>query len=195
MSQQADTTTPASSSLTIPQAQYELRQRFVGGFYGQLVSAILWFASAALSTFLSQKSGIILLVLGGFFIFPATEALLKVFEKSKPLSPGNSLKSLGMQVAFVLPLSMPLLFPVCAFKTELFYPAMMVLVGAHYLPFVFLYGMKIFAPLAALLVTLGVMMILYFPAAFSTGAWITAPILLAFAVIGQMHVKAECKKS
>jgi hypothetical protein len=53
-----------------------------------------------------------------------------------------------MQVAFVLPASMPLLVPVGLYRLNWFYPAMTILLGAHYLPFVFLYGMRMFAALA-----------------------------------------------
>jgi len=52
-----------------------------------------------------------------------------------------------MQIAFVLPLSMPLLLPVSLYRLNWFFPAMMILLGAHYLPFVFLYGMRMFAVL------------------------------------------------
>jgi hypothetical protein len=40
-----------------------------------------------------------------------------------------------MQVAFVLPLSMLLLVPVGLYRSNWFVPALMVLVGAHYLLF------------------------------------------------------------
>jgi hypothetical protein len=53
-----------------------------------------------------------------------------------------------MQVAFVLPASMPLLVPVGLYRLNWFYPAMTILLGAHYLPFVFLYEMRMFAALA-----------------------------------------------
>jgi hypothetical protein len=49
-----------------------------------------------------------------------------------------------MQAAFVLPLSMPLLLPVGLYRLHWFFPALMVLVGAHYLPFATLYGMRMF---------------------------------------------------
>ena len=39
----------------------------------------------------------------------------------------------------------------------------MVIVGAHYLPFVFLYGERLFAVLAAILVCLGVAIIFWAP--------------------------------
>jgi len=72
-------------------------------------------------------------------------------EQSSAFEQRNALRWLGMQVAFVLPLSMPLLLPVTRYSIGLFYPAMMILLGAHYLPFVFLYGMRVFAALAVFL--------------------------------------------
>jgi hypothetical protein len=37
--------------MDIGEAQLEMRTRFVGGFYGQLVSGVLWVASASLARF------------------------------------------------------------------------------------------------------------------------------------------------
>lgn len=96
-----------------------------------------------------------------------------------------------MQVAFVLPASMPLLVSVGLYRLNWFYPAMMVLLGAHYLPFVFLYGMRHFAVLAALLVSGGIAIALYWSVSFSTGAWLTGATLLAFALIGRAIVRRE----
>jgi hypothetical protein len=61
---------------------------------------------------------------------------------------------------------------------------MMVLLGAHCLPFVFLYGMRLFAVLAALIVGGGVTIAVYWSDSFSVGAWYTGAILLVFACIG-----------
>jgi hypothetical protein len=60
------------------------------------------------------------------------------------------------------------------FHLPRFYPALMILVGAHYLPFVFLYGMRMFAPLSAILVGCGVVIALYFAGSFPLGGWIGA---------------------
>jgi hypothetical protein len=87
---------------------------------------------------------------GGFLIFPTTELLIRVAGGTKPLSAQNSLHYWACR-CFVLPLSMPLLLPIGQYRLNWFYPALMVLLGAHYIPFVFLYGMRIFALLAALL--------------------------------------------
>jgi len=171
--------------MTISEAQLEIRTRFLGGFYGQLVSGILWLMSAGLAVWSGPRASIIMLVVGGFLIFPATELLVRTIGERAPIGSANALRYLGMQVAFVLPLSMPLLLPVGLYRLNLFYPAMMILLGAHYLPFVFLYGMRMFAVLAALLVGGGTLIALYFSASFSIGAWYTAIILLVFAELGR----------
>jgi hypothetical protein len=100
-----------------------------------------------------------------------------------------------MQIAFVLPLSMPLLLPVGLYRLNWFYPAMMILLGAHYVPFVFLYGMRMFAVLAALLVGGGTLIAMHFSASFSIGAWYTEIILLVFAWLGRTIVVRESRAS
>lgn len=177
--------------MTIAEAQREVRLRFVGGFYGQLVSGLLWLVSAALATWSSPRAAITTLVVGGFFIFPLTELLIRVGGGSRALSAENALHHLGMQVAFVLPLSMPLLLPVGLYRLSWFYPAMMILLGAHYLPFVFLYGMRMFAVLTGLLVGGGILIALYLSNSFSIGAWFTGAVLLAFAVVGRAIARAS----
>jgi hypothetical protein len=180
--------------MTITEAQRELRTRFAGGFYGQLVSSVLWLVSASLATWAGPRAGITSVVVGGFFIFPITELLIRVAGERRALSAANSLRHLGMQVAFVLPLSMPLLVPVALYRLNWFYPALAVLVGAHYLPFVFLYGMPMFAVLSALLVGGGLVIALYWSSTFSTAAWYTGTTLLVFSGIGRALTVKELRK-
>jgi len=68
---------------------------------------------------------------------------------------------------------------------------MMILLGAHYLPFVFLNGMRMFAVLAAFLLGGGTLIAMYFSASFSIGAWYTGTILLVFAELGRRIVNHE----
>ncbi len=176
--------------MNIAEAQKEIRSHFAGGFHGQLVSSVLWAISASLATFASSAVAMATLVLGGFLIFPFTELLLGV-SRTPALSKANELRGLGMQIAFVLPASMLLLFPVARYNVNLFFPAMMVLLGAHYIPFIFLYGMRVYAGLAALLVGGGVFFALSYPQRFSIGAWYTATVLLLFAVLARAIVEKE----
>src|SRR5262249_6075467 len=168
-----------------------VRFRFSGGFYGQAVSGLIWLVSAGFASWGSPRTAILVLVVGGFFIFPITELLIRTVGTRAKLDSRNLLPQLGMQVAFVLPLSIPLLVPVGHYDLNLFYPALMILLGAHYLPFVFLYGMRMFAVLAAALLGGGVIIAMYLASSFSIGAWYTGAILLIFAAVGNVLVRNE----
>lgn len=177
--------------MEIHDAQREVRAAFLGGFMGQLVSGTLWLGSAALATWSTPRAAITLLVIGGFFIFPLTRLGLRLIGRPGRLRPENSLGGLGMQVAFTLPLSLPVVGAAALYRLDWFYPAFMVVLGAHYLPFVFLYGMRLFAALGLLLVAAGVGLGLHGPPAFGIGAWLTAATLYVFAVAGRFVVLAE----
>jgi hypothetical protein len=181
--------------MKIEDAQKEMRLRYVGGFYGQLVSGILWLVSASLSEWASPRAAIAMLVLGGFFIFPITELLLRIAGARTSLSKENTLRHLGMQVAFVLPLSMPLLIPVGLYRLTWFYPGMMILLGAHYLPFVFLYGMRMFIVLTVLLTGAGIIIAMYLSNSFGIGAWYTGLVLLLLAVTGRIITEREYRSA
>ena len=126
------------------------------------------------------------LVVLGFFIFPITQLLLRLMARPASLPKGHPMNALAMQVAFVLPLTLPLVFAATAYHRNWFYPAFMIALGAHYLPFIFLYGMWQFGLLAALLVSSGLMIGLRFPSTFSLGGWLTAVVLLVFAFVGRI---------
>ena len=180
--------------MQISDAQLEMRTRFVGGFYGQLVSGVLWLVSAALATWSTPRLAILTIVVGGFFIFPFTELLLRLSGERSTVSTDNRLRDLGMQVAFVLPLSMPLLLPVGRYRLTWFFPALAILVGAHYLPFVFLYGMRMFAVLAAALLAGGMLIAIFLPSSLSACAWFAGAVLFVFAIIGRALVTRERAK-
>ena len=175
--------------MQIADAQREVRQIYLGGLVGQAVSGLLWLASAALATWHSHNGGALFLVLGGFAIYPLVSLTLRVLGRPAALGSGNPFRLLAIQVAFVLPFSMLLLVPIFAYRAEWFYPAMMILLGAHYLPFATLYGMRSFLVLAALLLAAGVAIAVYLPGHFSVGGWFSGAVLLAFSIIGYVEAR------
>lgn len=177
--------------MTVAEAQRDMRIGLLGGFMGQLVSGVLWLASAALATWGTTQAAIVFLVVAGFFIFPLTKLGLRVVGHAARVSPDNPLNGLGMQSAFVLPLSLLLVGAAALYRIEWFYPAFMIALGAHYLPFVTLYGMRMFYALAAILVGAGFALALYLPLHFSAGAWFTAAVLVCFAFLGRRSVSIE----
>ncbi len=140
--------------MDILDAQRENRSVYIGGFVGQLVSSVIWLVSAALGTWVSPKASILAVVIAGFFIFALTQMLLRLSGRRARVSRENPLHWLGMQVAFVLPFSMLLLVPVGYYRLNWFFPALMILLGAHYLPFATLYGMRMFLFLAGILIAI-----------------------------------------
>ncbi len=174
--------------MEISQAQRDVRTVFLGGFAGQLVSSGVWFLSATAATWLSHKTAVLVLVIGGTCIFPLTQLLLRLMKHPFSLPKGHPMNALAMQIAFVLPLCFPLIFMATVHHHDWFYPAFMVALGAHYLPFMFLYGMRQFGILAAVLVASGILLGMYLPTVFSAGGWLTASLLLIFALTGRSAV-------
>ena len=106
--------------MEIEDAQREVRSVYIGGFGGQLVSAVIWLVSPALGTWVTPKTSILVVVISGFFIFPLTQMLLRLSGRRARVSKENPLHWLGMQVAFVLPFAMLLLVPVGYFRLNWF---------------------------------------------------------------------------
>jgi hypothetical protein len=171
------------ASMEITQAQKDVRQTFLGGFAGQLVSSLVWFASAAACTWHSFEAGEVVVLLGGCLIFPLTLLLLRLMGRAAGLPKGHPMNALGVQVAFTLPPTLLVAIGIAALHPAWFYPAVMIALGAHYLPFVFMYGMWQYAGLGATLIASGFVITRIPPTPLSLGAWLTAALLLAFAFV------------
>jgi hypothetical protein len=179
--------------MEIAQAQRDVRTTFVGGFPGTLASSLVWFAAAVVGTWVSFKAGAITLVGCGFFIFPVTLWMLKLMGRPVGLPKGHPMNALGMEMAFVLPLMIPLVYAATLYRHSLLYPMWMIATGAHYLPFMFSYGMKHFGALAAVRIGVGYCVARFEPSLIA-GAWVGAGVLLVFAFVGLWALKMEERK-
>lgn len=177
--------------MNILESQREMRSAFLGGFAGQLVSGLIWLVAAALGTWLSPLTGMAALFFGSMGIFPLTQLVVRLLGRPGKVSPQNGLWPLGSQVAFTVPLNFLLVGAATLYREAWFFPAAMIIVGTHYLPFITLYGMRLFGVLAGLLVLGGAALALYGPALFSLGGWLTAVALIIFAFIGRQSVLQE----
>jgi hypothetical protein len=177
--------------MLVADAQREVRTVFRGGFVGGLVSGVLWLASGTAAQIATPRVAIVILVVGGFFIFPLTTLGLRILGGPHQLGPTNPLTGLGMQVAFVLPSCLPLVAAAASHHLYWFYPAFMVALGAHYLPFVFLYGMPMFWLLGFGLVALGVGLAHRPDLPLGVPALITGALLLVFGFLGRAQVQRE----
>ena len=136
-----------------------------------------------------------MLCIGGALIFPVTQLVLRAMGRPASLSANNPLRYLAMQIAFTIPLTLPLVGAATLHRLNWFYPAMMIVVGAHYLPFVFLYGMMHFAVLCALMVGGGLMLGLYVRDCFTIGGWLTGATFVVFGLLGGYLVRRERQRA
>ena len=171
--------------MEILDAQREMRSAFLGGFVGQLISGIIWLAAAALSVIASPGYGMAMLFFGSMFLFPLDQLVLRWLGRPGKVSKENKLWGLGSQVAFTVPINFLLVGAAALYKETWFFPAAMIIVGSHYLPFITLYGMKMFAFLAGILILGGAGLALYGPPIFSLGGWFAGVVLIVFAFIGR----------
>ena len=177
--------------MDVKDAQNEMRSAFLGGFAGQFVSGLIWLIAAALGTWASSGMGMAALFFGSMTIFPLTQVFIRFLGRPGKVSPENKLWSLGSQTAFTVPINFLLVGAATLYRETWFFPASMIVVGSHYLPFISLYGMKMFGVLAGLLVMGGAGLALFGPQIFSLGGWVTGPVLILFAFVGRQIVLSE----
>jgi hypothetical protein len=169
--------------MILSEAQREMRAVYLGGAVGQLVTGLIWLLSAALSTWVGQSQGILALFFGGIFIFPLTQLGLRLAGGTGSLRRENPLGQLIMLSTVAMGAMYPLIYAATAYRINWFYPAFMIVVGAHYLSFVFAYGMWQYGGLAAALIGGGIALALFSPAGFGAGGWLAGLTLLAFAAL------------
>ena len=169
--------------MQVSEAQQDARTTFFGGGPGGVVSGLLWLASAAIATWVGHVPGMYALAIGGAFIFPITTLVLALTGRRAALRPDNPFAALFMQVAFTIPLTIPVILGATAYRPGWFYPGFLIVIGAHYLPFIFLYGMRIYAVLAAVLIGGGMVIGMTRPDSFTLGGWFGGLVLLAYGVV------------
>lgn len=170
-------------SMSIEAAQREVRNTYVGGFPGQFISSLVWFLSAILAAWVSWSAARWALIIGGVFIFLLLEGAVRLNGRKPSLSPENPLNPLAMQVAFTLPLMLPLIVAAFMAQPDWLYPAFMVGLGVHYLPFMFLFGMWQFGGLSFVLVGSGIVFGFAGANHFAVAGWYGAAVQLVFAFI------------
>jgi hypothetical protein len=166
--------------MTIAQAQADVRRAYRGGYSGPLVSAFIWAAANSAYFLVSPGAAMAALFFGGMLIFPISALILRS-TRSGSLPKGHPSTALAMQSAFTVPFGLLVAIVLGSFAPELFFPASLIIVGAHYLVFISPYGMKIYAVLGGALVVIGAAAIFVVPDIGSVSGWVGAVVFLASA--------------
>jgi len=178
--------------MTGPNDQHaEYRRCHKGGAVYLVVEGILWLLSAALGAAGKVPAAMLVLLVGGMFIHPIAMACSRLLGMTSPVR-SNRLSILNTWIALTIPLGLPLVFMATAAGHEnIFYPAFVVLVGAHWLPFAYIYSMNSFVVIACVLVLVGILFGFVLVESFSACGFVAGGILLLFAAINYFMVHRE----
>jgi hypothetical protein len=105
----------------------------------------------------------------------------------------NPLKTLFTQIGLIIPFSFPVVFMATKENVNLFFPALTIVIGAHFLPFIYAYKMKTYWILASVLVIGGSYFGFIMPGNFSYCTYFTGSILILFAIINFYLTKKEIR--
>ncbi|WP_206448244.1 DUF7010 family protein [Agrococcus sp. KRD186] len=176
-------TAASTAAMSIAEAQADVRRIYQGGAVGPWVSSAIWLIAAAVTTWGSEVAGAAALFLGGILIFPLTTLALTLLGGPAGLPKGHPMIALAALTAITVPIGLIVALWLLPQSPHIFTSAAMVIVGAHYLPFVFLYGMRVYAALAAVLCAGGVLIALAVPNPGPVAAWAGAGVLIVFGFI------------
>lgn len=136
---------------TTAAAQRDMRAGYLGGAPGVLVSGTVWAVAACVAAWLPPQRAIWALFVGGMFIHPIAVLCARLLGAPGRHSPGNPLGPLAMATTFWMIAMLPLAYGIALWRIELFFPAMLLVIGGRYLCFHTLYGNRLYWAIGAVL--------------------------------------------
>ncbi|WP_295494731.1 hypothetical protein [Sphingorhabdus sp. EL138] len=153
------------------ESQRDMRRAYVNGGVGIFVSGLLWVIAGAVTHYGDLFSGMAALFFGGMLIHPLSLLLARrVFYRGRARA-ANPMEMLALQSTAFLIIGLAIAYLVSGTYGDWFFAIALLAVGARYLVFQTVYGMRMF-------VVLGLVLIIIAAAALWSGM---APGYVAFA--------------
>lgn len=141
--------------MTVDQAQAQIRQAFVHGGPGAIVSSLVWFSAAFALTRTDHATAFAVLFIGGMLIFPVSTLIDKlVFRRSGSVA-GNPLGLLALESTIAMIGCLLAAWLLLRDRPDFVFPVAAIAVGTHYLPFKTAYGDRTYWLLGAVLTAIG----------------------------------------
>lgn len=169
------------ADLTFAGAQRDMRHAYFGGAPGMFASALAWLVAACMALYGSPQQAVLALFVGGMLIHPVGVALAKVCGRPGAHTKGNPLGNLALEGTIWMLLGLALAYGVFLWRSELFFPAMLFVIGGRYLTFATLYGMRLYWACGIALAAAG-WLLGASAASMALGGFVGAAIEFAFAV-------------
>ncbi len=145
------TTQSLPDLVTVAAAQRDMRLGYLGGAPGVLVSGLVWTGAGCVATSISPQLAVWALFLGGVCIHPVSVLLGRLLGCPGRHTPGNPLGPLAMATTFWMIMALPLAYGISLLRVDLFFPAMLLVIGGRYLCFHTLYGNRLYWVLGGVL--------------------------------------------
>jgi hypothetical protein len=180
---------PPAAPQPLLAAQTEMRFAYLGGGAGMLVSAFMWLAAGLTAAFHSPRTAVWVLLAGGVFIHPLSILLLRALKRPGRHDGANPLGRLAIETTAWMILGMLVCLGVALLRQDLFFPAMLLIIGGRYLTFATLYGDRIYWLVGGVLAISG-WVLAASGAVPSAGALTGAAIETMFAVVIMVRARA-----
>ena len=121
-----------------------MREAYAGGGPGMFASALAWLAAGLVAVQVSPERAVLTLFAGGMLIFPVGVLLTKALGYRGQHAHGNPLGTLAIETTVWLVFSMPIAYVVSLYRVDLFFPAMLLVIGGRYATFATMYGTRVY---------------------------------------------------
>lgn len=192
-----DASSAAPGTLTIAAAQQDMRTAYLGGAPGLFVSGAVWATAGVVCLLRSPQAAVWALYIGGALIHPVAGLLTRLLGRSGRHAAGNPLGMLAFATTIWMIMMLALAYGIALWRIELFFPAMLFVIGGRYLTFATLFGRKLFWVCGAALGLAGYALAARH-AAPAVGAFAGAAIEITFGCIvaaGQRSARAAAPAS
>ena len=141
--------------MNFEEAQKDMRNAYLGGGSGILISSLVWLTAGILAIYTSKQTSIIVFFVGGMLIHPVGILIGKLFKRSGKHSKGNPLGKLAMESTVILFIGLYFVYFLFQTQPNWLYPIMLMIIGVRYLIFQSIYGLKIYWILGSILIVAG----------------------------------------
>jgi hypothetical protein len=136
------------------EAQRDMRRAYVNGGVGIFVSGLVWVIAGAATFYVDLFSGMAALFFGGMLIHPLSLLLARrVYHRGRARAP-NPLEMLALQSTAFLIIGLAIAYLVSGTYSDWFFAIALLTVGARYLVFQTVYGMRFYLILGAGLIAI-----------------------------------------
>jgi len=147
--------------MTFLEAQEDMRKSYFAGGPAAFVSGIVWLTAGILAYLNTKQTSVLVFFFGGMLIHPLGILFSKALKRSGKHKKGNPLSSLALESTFMLFIGLFIAYMALQVRPNWFFSIMVLIIGGRYLVFSSIYGMRIYWAFGALLISAGIIGLLF----------------------------------